>query len=166
MSKLATAFLWGAGLFALSKLFGKSPALSAPPVPGVSPTIPATAPVSPKYNKYRQTRHGANPWTQEGLNNAIRLHRWVDKAEQISGGKLTSGFRSARVQKLVHQARGYSPAPNDPHTKGKAYDIVPVKISLNRMNARLLHASKAGDLGPIKAVQRGKTRDHMHLVWN
>jgi len=129
------------------------PQVARPPIPAPTPSELAAL------DKYRVTRHGNNPWTPEALNNVRMYRRHVDKALKIIKGKLTSMFRSPRVNKL---AKGKA---NSPHLKAKAADMVPT-IDFKLALKLLKDTAKAGGLGPVQKITPYKKKGYIEIVWN
>lgn len=95
--------------------------------------------------RYAVTSHGANPWTSEGVFNALRVAPHLEKAVRLVGGKINSMWRSERVNGIVGGAE------NSRHTMGLAVDIKPGG-NLEENAKAVWMAAKAGDLGRVHKV--------------
>lgn len=100
-------------------------------------------------DKYRQTNHGENIWTDEALQNVALLHREFDACVAFFSGYMSSCYRSVTVNKKV------GGASNSSHLYGLAIDVVP-NASLSRTmleNARLFfETATLGKYGPVYKV--------------
>jgi hypothetical protein len=100
-----------------------------------------------KWDAYRITKQGPNEWTSEALHNVIALHQHFDAARDLVGGRFSSVFRDARVNRIVGGAN------NSAHLYGLACDIVPRDDYSPSVAARIiLHAASQSKLGPIEKV--------------
>lgn len=100
-----------------------------------------------QFDKYRVTRHGPNPWTNEALRNVAANAGHFENAVMLLEGEINSGFRCQRVNTLVKGAA------NSRHMRGLALDIAPGIAGTIMDSARLVwkHAVE-GDLGMVQQV--------------
>lgn len=95
--------------------------------------------------RFAITSHGSNPWTMQGALNMLRIRAHIDAAVRLVDGRLSSAYRSPRVNKIV------GGADNSRHMMGLAADIVP-SGNLEAAHNLMWQAAKRGELGPVRKV--------------
>jgi hypothetical protein len=100
-----------------------------------------------RFDPYRVTSFGPNPWSNEALSNVMMLKEHIDRAVELLGGRITSCYRSPKINKAVGGAF------NSRHLRGLAVDIVPGP-GLNAEKAARLIFDEAGKerLGIVRNV--------------
>lgn len=103
-----------------------------------------------QFDRYRLTSHGANPWERDALQNVVATRNDFAAALAFLDGRLSSGYRCERVNKLV------GGASNSRHMRGLALDIVPGKrwagVSMVDMARHVMQKAASGDLGMVQQI--------------
>lgn len=117
--------------------------------------------------RFNPTSHGANPYNLEGAFNVLRLFAFYDRAVALVKGRLTSCFRSARVNDLVG---GVKPGPGSRgsrHMRALAIDVVPGGgLNLDQGMALLYAAAKRGELGPLRQLIKETAKGVIHCSFS
>ena len=111
-----------------------------------------------KFDKYRITNHGDNPWTPDALANVAITHDEFEAARRLIAGEFTSVYRCERINKIVGGAQ------HSRHLRGLACDIKPGWCFTPDAAAwRLYEASISGSLGLAKQVISEPS--WVHISW-
>lgn len=112
--------------------------------------------------RYRRTSHGHNPWTTEGITNAVLYSTYIDRFLEMiedTDGQPNSCYRSPEVNSA---AGGVS---DSRHLRALACDGKPARLTLAAAQDVVFAAAQRGELGPVRRVTLEPNRGIIHVEW-